>query len=70
MKDVSTGRWKAPWFAISMITVGLIYIISPIDLIPDAIPVVGWLDDAYVLKLVYEAVKDEFEAWRAAKKIS
>jgi uncharacterized membrane protein YkvA (DUF1232 family) len=25
--------------------VSLIYIISPIDFIPDVIPVVGWLDD-------------------------
>lgn len=67
-KDVSAGRWKASWFAISMVAVGLIYIISPVDLIPDAIPVVGWLDDAYVLKLIYGTVKDEFEAWRRANK--
>ncbi|MBK4737469.1 YkvA family protein [Noviherbaspirillum pedocola] len=26
-----------------------LYVISPIDLIPDAIPVLGWLDDATLL---------------------
>ena len=26
----------------------IIYIISPIDLIPDFIPVVGWIDDFFV----------------------
>ena len=31
---------------------GLIYVISPIDLIPDFIPVIGYLDDAAVVTLV------------------
>lgn len=26
-----------------------LYVISPVDLIPDAIPVLGWLDDATLL---------------------
>jgi uncharacterized membrane protein YkvA (DUF1232 family) len=29
--------------------VSLVYIISPIDFIPDVIPVVGWLDDGGAL---------------------
>jgi len=28
-----------------------IYVISPIDLVPDALPVLGWLDDATLLAL-------------------
>ena len=28
------------------------YVISPIDLIPDAIPVIGWMDDVGVIALV------------------
>lgn len=28
--------------------VAVIYIISPIDFIPDIIPVVGWIDDLFV----------------------
>lgn len=30
----------------------LLYVISPVDLIPDAIPVIGWLDDIGVVALV------------------
>ena len=30
----------------------IIYLVSPIDLIPDVIPIVGWLDDAAVITAV------------------
>ena len=65
IKDICSGQYKASWFAISMVTVGLIYILSPIDIVPDFIPVVGIIDDAFVLKLIYDAVKDELHRWKS-----
>ena len=50
-----------------MVAVGLIYLLSPIDLIPDAIPVVGIIDDAFVLKLIYDAINDEIENWKSKR---
>lgn len=67
IKDICTGKYKASWFAITMVAVGLIYLLSPIDLIPDAIPVIGIIDDAFVLKLIYDAIKDELDRWKAQK---
>src|SRR6476469_4632495 len=29
----------------------LVYVVSPVDFIPDAIPVIGWLDDMGVMSL-------------------
>ncbi len=29
----------------------VVYVISPVDLIPDAFPVIGWLDDVGVMSL-------------------
>ncbi len=35
-------------FVTVILILALLYILSPIDLIPDVIPVVGWLDDLAV----------------------
>jgi hypothetical protein len=37
------------WVMISVTGLLALYIISPIDLIPDVIPVAGWIDDAVAL---------------------
>ena len=63
--DICRGEHQASWFTISMLAVGLIYVLSPIDAIPDAIPFVGIVDDAFVLNLIYKAIKDEFNDWKA-----
>jgi uncharacterized membrane protein YkvA (DUF1232 family) len=34
----------------------LLYLLSPVDLVPDSIPVVGWLDDVGVAGLVLDYV--------------
>ena len=48
----------------------LIYFLSPIDLIPDFIPVVGLLDDMALVAWFSTSIKhelDKFHAWEAAK---
>ncbi len=48
------------------IVAALLYLISPLDVIPDFIPVVGYVDDAaviaWVLKSIAEELKD-FKSW-------
>lgn len=31
--------------AIASLVVALVYLIAPIDLVPDAVPAIGWIDD-------------------------
>lgn len=67
MKDICTGNYKASWFTISLLAVAVVYVLSPIDLIPDVILGLGQIDDAIVIMWVFNALKDEFDNWKAKK---
>ena len=43
---------RAPWTAKLLVVLALLYVLDPIDLIPDTIPILGWLDDGLVLMLL------------------
>ena len=47
---------RTPWYARALVILTLAYIISPIDLIPDIIPVIGLLDELILLPIVYTSV--------------
>lgn len=49
---------------IALLVGALLYFVCPIDAIVDAIPVVGYLDDAAVLAWVVGQVRAELEAFR------
>ena len=48
------------------VTIGgaLAYVVLPADVVPDFIPMLGWVDDAMVLKLVMDAAKGEILRYR------
>lgn len=59
---------EVPYRVIVSAMAGIIYLISPIDLIPDPIPVVGWLDDAAVLTFIFNlGVGSELKNYRKWK---
>ena len=64
------GDYKElPTTSLIAIVGGLLYLLSPIDVIPDFIPVIGYLDDIFVLGVVFTQVAKDlaaFAAWRDA----
>lgn len=46
------GDPRVPWHAKAVLGLGLLWLASPIDLIPEFVPVLGPLDDAVVAALV------------------
>ena len=55
---------QIPLDRLVVVVAGLIYVVSPIDLIPDFLPVGGLLDDAVVISWVIKAVREELDAFR------
>lgn len=53
-----------PLGSIIAIVSALIYFLSPIDLLPDSIPVLGYVDDAAVFAFVWKMVADDIEEYR------
>jgi uncharacterized membrane protein YkvA (DUF1232 family) len=62
---------RIPWGSIVLVVVAIIYFVSPFDLIPDWIPVVGFIDDAAVIAFVLKQINtdlNQFLQWEAVKK--
>jgi uncharacterized membrane protein YkvA (DUF1232 family) len=63
----------APGIAKLVALLSVVYIISPVDLVPDVIPILGWIDDGVISillfklafkllpKEMYESLKAQFE---------
>ena len=68
LKDWYKGRYKdVPWMVISSAGGALLYVLSPIDLIPDFIPVIGYLDDAAVFAACLKFVRKDLDKYREWK---
>jgi uncharacterized membrane protein YkvA (DUF1232 family) len=61
----ATGNYKLlPWKSISLILGAMIYFLSPIDAIPDFIPGLGFLDDAFIIGWVMRMIRRDVSAFR------
>lgn len=71
LDDYRTKEYtQIPIKSLLAIVAGLIYVISPIDLIPDVVPFVGYIDDVAIIMLVLEMISsdlDDYRAWRKSK---
>ena len=69
LKDYWNGKYTSlPYRTILAIAVALLYILNPIDLIPDVLPLIGLTDDLTMLLFVWEMVSkdvEEYALWKA-----
>ena len=70
IKDVISGIYPAPVGTVLALMGAITYFVSPVDAVPDCIPVIGLLDDAAILGKILDMVKEDLEdymRWRAQK---
>ena len=68
LKAVKSGKYQLPKWAIAAIIGAIIYIVSPLDVVPDIIPVAGWLDDGAVVAAAVKALEEVIKAFIKYKK--
>lgn len=71
VKAYKQGEYKQiPWQTFLKIMATLIYFVSPIDFLPDFLPVLGFTDDIALILWVINSLHneiDEFEAWEEGR---
>ncbi|MCU0341460.1 MAG: YkvA family protein [Spirosomaceae bacterium] len=65
LRAYATGQYRTiPWKSLTRVAAVLLYFISPIDVLPDIIPVVGLTDDVALIMWLFSAISDDLEAFR------
>lgn len=69
LHDYWAGNYKAiPWKLIASTGFAVTYLVSPLDIIPDFLPIMGFVDDATVFALVVSSFQSELTAYKEWKK--
>lgn len=67
MREVLNGHYRMSVLSNIIFIFGVIYVFFPFDLISDFIPVIGWIDDGFVIFLVIKRLQKETQRYSRFK---
>jgi len=70
IRDYWQGHYRAvPWKTIAAVAGALLYVMNPLDLIPDLILGIGFIDDAGVVALCLKLAESDLHRYAAWKEL-
>jgi len=63
-KDAISGDFKLTGGEMAILIGAIVYVISPIDAIPDIIPVLGWTDDIGIVGIALKKLSDALDRYK------
>ncbi len=67
LKNAIAGKYSVPKRFLGAIAVTLLYVLNPMDIVPDFIPGVGYVDDYFMVMLCIRLIRkdlDKYRSWR------
>ncbi len=55
---------EVPWRSVILVVASLLYFVSPLDFIPDLLPILGLADDIALILWVSNSIKSDIEKFR------
>jgi uncharacterized membrane protein YkvA (DUF1232 family) len=63
-REALAGRYRTlPKRALVACLAAVVYLVNPLDLVPDALPALGWIDDGAVIAWVLSQIRRDVEAF-------
>ena len=63
LREWWNGFYEIPWATVAAATAALLYFLNPLDLIPDFLPGIGFLDDALVIAICFKMVQSDLRRY-------
>ncbi|HTO15530.1 MAG TPA: DUF1232 domain-containing protein [Edaphocola sp.] len=66
-KDFYAGRYQMPWARMLLFVFTLAYLIWPLDIVPDFIIGLGWIDDIIIFAFAADRMEEELIKYQQFK---
>ncbi len=67
VRETLSGKYRMSGVSVAAVIVAIVYIAYPFDLLPDFIPLLGWIDDGAVLFILLRCLSWEAKRYNRHK---